>query len=126
VAGFYTSNGWVTIRARQLAREPICRGCERKRAREVDHIKPISEGGAARDPSNLQSLCRGCHRAKTNVQRRGLVWVADKHRGCDANGYPLDPAHPWNASSASLNAADDVGRSITSASRAGTVRPSNR
>lgn len=99
MAGFYSSAEWLRIRARQLARAPMCEGCERAAAREVDHIRPISEGGSRRDPGNLQSLCKPCHSAKTNAQRRGSAWVADKYRGCDVNGYPLDPAHPWNAAS---------------------------
>lgn len=97
MAGFYSSAEWGRIRTRQLARAPMCEGCERAPAREVDHVKPISDGGSRRDASNLQSLCKGCHSAKTNAQRRGLAWVPEKHRGCDVNGYPLDPAHPWSA-----------------------------
>jgi hypothetical protein len=32
---------------------------------EVDHIIPLSRGGAELDEDNIQSLCAGCHRAKT-------------------------------------------------------------
>jgi 5-methylcytosine-specific restriction endonuclease McrA len=45
-----------------------CRICgARKRAREldVDHIVEIARGGAALEYSNLQTVCRDCHRAKT-------------------------------------------------------------
>jgi 5-methylcytosine-specific restriction protein A len=34
-------------------------------AKEVDHIKPISEGGEAFDIGNLQSLCVSCHAKKS-------------------------------------------------------------
>lgn len=98
MAGFYSSSEWLRIRARQLARAPICEGCERAPASEVDHITPISAGGPKRDPANLQSMCGACHKGKTNAQRRGLQWTPEKHRGCDVNGFPRDPSHPWNAS----------------------------
>ena len=32
---------------------------------EVDHIIPLQQGGAEYDLSNLQSLTRACHFAKT-------------------------------------------------------------
>ena len=47
-----------------------CRICgTRKRAREldVDHIVEIAKGGAALEYSNLQTVCRACHRAKTRA-----------------------------------------------------------
>lgn len=51
-----------------------CRLCgARRRAREleVDHILEIAAGGAALEYSNLQTVCRSCHRAKTTAFRRG-------------------------------------------------------
>jgi 5-methylcytosine-specific restriction enzyme A len=45
-----------------------CRLCgTRRRAREldVDHIVEIARGGAALEYSNLQTVCRTCHREKT-------------------------------------------------------------
>jgi len=47
-----------------------CRICgARKRAREldVDHIVEIARGGAALEYSNLQTVCRDCHRTKTRA-----------------------------------------------------------
>lgn len=29
-------------------------------------------------------------------RRDGITWE-ERYRGADSNGYPLDPAHPWNA-----------------------------
>ena len=38
----------------------------------------------------LQSLCPACHsRDKQQLERSGFV------RGCDRDGVPLDPSHPW-------------------------------
>jgi 5-methylcytosine-specific restriction endonuclease McrA len=58
----------------------------------VDHREP-HKGDVAKfwDQSGWQSLCAKCHNAaKQSEDRTGRV------RGCDANGLPLDPAHPWN------------------------------
>lgn len=85
---------WQRVRTRQLAREPMCRECGRA-AEHVDHIKPRSRGGAVYDPANLQGLCASCHSLKTGAyDKQGKDWTV---RGCDADGFPLDPAHPWNA-----------------------------
>jgi 5-methylcytosine-specific restriction endonuclease McrA len=37
---------------------------------DIDHIVPLSLGGTE-DPSNLQALCPGCHRKKTDQERIG-------------------------------------------------------
>jgi 5-methylcytosine-specific restriction endonuclease McrA len=56
----YKSNAWRWARLQQLRREPNCRICGEK-AIAVDHIIPISQGGADLDANNLQSLCRRHH-----------------------------------------------------------------
>lgn len=90
--GVLKSARWQRVRARQLAREPMCRECGQP-ARDVDHIKARSAGGAPFDPGNLQSLCGRCHSIKTGAyDKQGKDWTA---RGCDADGYPRDPAHPF-------------------------------
>jgi 5-methylcytosine-specific restriction endonuclease McrA len=43
----------------------ICHGRRRARQLDVDHIVEIAAGGAALEYSNLQTVCRDCHRAKT-------------------------------------------------------------
>ena len=35
----------------------------------VDHMKKVSEGGAAADLNNMQLLCRPCHDLKDNQRR---------------------------------------------------------
>ena len=56
----------------------------------------ITSGGQKRERANLQSLCRICHQEKTNKEKLGLRWIPPKHRGCDADGYPLDPNDAWS------------------------------
>ena len=46
-----------------------CRSCGRAGRLECDHIVPLDRGGDAWDLDNLQSLCRGCHIAKTGRER---------------------------------------------------------
>lgn len=83
---------WQRLRARILAERPLCAYCARRGivtiATDVDHISG--------DPSdnrreNLQSLCHECHSTKTQHERAGTPMP-----GVDANGWPLDPRHPWN------------------------------
>jgi len=86
---------WKHARARYLAAHPLCVYCARQGfivlATVVDHIEPHKG-----DPvlfwneDNWQGLCTPCHDgAKAELERTGRL------RGCDANGLPLDDAHPW-------------------------------
>jgi 5-methylcytosine-specific restriction endonuclease McrA len=56
-----------------------CRTRHRVRELEVDHIVEIARGGPSLDYENLQTLCRGCHRAKTRrfLQARARGAPAD-------------------------------------------------
>jgi 5-methylcytosine-specific restriction endonuclease McrA len=38
---------------------------------EIDHIHPISKGGAALGLDNHQAICYTCHKAKTSVDNSG-------------------------------------------------------
>ena len=62
-------------------------------ATDVDHIVPISLGGAELDPDNFRSLCRSCH---SKVTARQLSKTDKPMKGCNDDGQPIDPAHPWN------------------------------
>ena len=79
---------WRTLRASVLREHPLCVLCRTAVASEVDHIGD--------DPTDnrreaLQALCKPCHSRKTNADRgHKVTW------GCDDNGMPLDPSHPWN------------------------------
>lgn len=65
---FYQRKEWKAVRSLQLQLEPLCRHCRKQgklvAASVVDHIKPITEGGAELDLNNLQSLCKPCHERK--------------------------------------------------------------
>ena len=64
---------WAWVRRKVLKRDGWrCRACG-KYGNECDHIKPLQDGGAKYDESNLQCLCKRCHIAKTRAENRGPV-----------------------------------------------------
>jgi 5-methylcytosine-specific restriction protein A len=86
---------WRRRRAEQLRREPLCKLCQDLHDRVTgatvaDHVTPHrGDPGLFRGP--LQSLCASCHSTtKQQIELTGRI------RGCDVNGHPLDPQHPWN------------------------------
>jgi len=84
---------WQKLRASVLAEDPLCRDCERMGrvtpATDVDH----DDGNPGNnDRANLVPRCHSCHSHKTMRERHGNAAV----QGCDLNGMPLDPNHPWN------------------------------
>lgn len=83
---------WRELRARVLREQPRCEQCEREGritpATDVDH-KDNDPSNNRRD--NLASLCHACHSRKTQADMGRRVSY-----GCDINGRPLDPRHPWN------------------------------
>lgn len=96
----YSTRRWRRLRLAVLRAEPLCAECLRQGrlvpATQVDHIVPISRGGAVWDPDNLQPLCASCHSRKTDLQDGG-GWAPARNRSVDpATGRPLDPEHWWN------------------------------
>ena len=75
---------WDSARSYVMLRDRYrCRICgTRRRAREldVDHILEIAQGGAALEYSNLQTVCRDCHRGKTRafLRARGAAGAPGK------------------------------------------------
>ena len=79
------------MRASVLNGEPLCRHCAARgivtEATDVDHI---SGDPGDNSSENLQPLCHSCHSRKTASDHGKRVSM-----GCDVDGLPLDPAHPW-------------------------------
>lgn len=101
----YNTARWQRLRAAHLELFPLCEGCRAMGsltpANTVDHRIAITEGGPAfPNHDGLASYCPGCHAAKTvRGAEAGAVRTAKPRKGCDANGNPLDPAHPWSGKS---------------------------
>src|SRR5215471_3032515 len=95
----YNSRRWERMRKHQLRVQPLCRFCEDRGltvpAVIADHVQPWKLGRS--DDMNrfwlmpLQSLCKRCHDSlKKQIEIHGY------HKGCDDQGMPLDPNHPFN------------------------------
>ena len=96
---------WRKLRAHVLAGEPLCRHCTARGltvvATDLDHRDNDPTNNEA---TNLTPLCRECHSRKTNADMGRNVSM-----GCDSNGLPLDPAHPWNnAAEADLTSPEKI------------------
>lgn len=97
----YSTARWQRLRKAKLSEAPLCQTCQRRGrkviAEHVDHVVAMAKGGPAFPTMDgLRSLCASCHSIKTSaMDRRGGKGVAIK--GCDVNGLPLDPDHPFLA-----------------------------
>lgn len=96
------SRRWRSIRATHLSMEPLCRHClalgRVTPATEVDHINGRADRAEDYEPDNLQSLCERCHSRKTRLAQAAAAGLQVDDVGCDADGNPTDPDHPWNSS----------------------------
>ncbi len=84
---------WRKARQAALARAGgRCEQCGSRRALQVDHIIPVSQGGT-HGLGNLQVLCSGpgsCHARKTAAEGGGY-----RSRGKTAADPPLAPRTSW-------------------------------
>lgn len=73
----YNSPLWQRARKVVLLEEPMCRACNRRPSREVDHIN-----GDWRDTrrANLQGLCKRCHSRKTALEQGSFGRGATQNR----------------------------------------------
>lgn len=106
----YNTARWQRLRRAHLDLSPACVGCQERGvltpANVVDHITAISEGGPAfPGHDGLSSYCASCHGAKTaRGGEAGAIRTRKPRRGCNADGSPLDPAHPWHGKSLEADA----------------------
>lgn len=61
---------WRRLRTQILAANNICAYCGQPDANTVDHIIPVSLGGAVHDPANLQPMHGHCNSQKGNRTNR--------------------------------------------------------
>jgi 5-methylcytosine-specific restriction endonuclease McrA len=72
----YNSKRWRILRRSHLSNHPVCAGWPDPHptpviATQVDHIRPIEDGGDPWSRGNIQSLCQRCHSAKTRQEQIG-------------------------------------------------------
>jgi 5-methylcytosine-specific restriction enzyme A len=96
----YNTQRWQRLRRLKLQVNPLCESCLKQQrieaATAVDHIVAVKAPGGEAYPAldRLMSCCASCHNGKTRiVEQLGAELTV---KGCDINGYPLDPNHPWN------------------------------
>jgi len=71
---------------------PTCRG----RATSVDHIVPVSLGGARLDPANLRAACSGCQVWLSHETRRWLTGSSSEPRSeVWFDGQRSTPSRQW-------------------------------
>lgn len=73
----YYSKRWINLRKSYMMNNPVCVQCT-KPMKFLDHIIPISEGGAIWDLNNMQGLCVSCNASKTAKQNK---------KSCKVNKY---------------------------------------
>jgi 5-methylcytosine-specific restriction endonuclease McrA len=97
----YNAKEWKTCRKQAMMRaEYVCQhpGCSERLdapgSCHVHHRKPLKKSWAlAYEALNHQALCVSHHSAETN---REIAEARGKLKpGCDIDGRPLDPRHPW-------------------------------
>ncbi|MGM5488764.1 MAG: HNH endonuclease [Nanobdellota archaeon] len=73
---FNRNNTWRFVRRDVLRRDNYrCSICKRrfpKRQLDIDHIIPVRMSGALFDKANLRTLCKECHRLKSNLDSWAL------------------------------------------------------
>jgi len=78
---FYSSAVWRKARKAKLNEKPICEVHEAQNQyvdcssnSPIDHVVPITAGGAKTDPNNLMTLCKKCHERKSALElHRGTL-----------------------------------------------------
>jgi 5-methylcytosine-specific restriction endonuclease McrA len=65
---FYHTTAWRKLRKIKKSMNPFCEveGCYNP-THTIDHVHPITQGGAKLSLQNLQSLCIGCNGRKTRL-----------------------------------------------------------
>lgn len=92
---WYSTRAWRRKRARQLKDVPWCEPCKvmgRSRPADTVNHRQRHEG----DPllfwhGPLESVCKPCH--DSAIQRAEIEGF---RRDIDEDGWPTDPAHPFN------------------------------
>ncbi len=68
----YNSKKWIKeSRPGAIVRDNgRCVKCGSNENLVVDHIKELKDGGSPYDLNNLQTLCKKCHKIKTDIEKK--------------------------------------------------------
>ena len=70
----YRSKRWTAVRKGYIMKHPICERCKAigltTQGHVLDHVIPISQGGAVWTKENWMTLCHECHNWKRGLERR--------------------------------------------------------
>jgi 5-methylcytosine-specific restriction enzyme A len=73
---FNRNNSWYFVRKDVLRRDnyrcSICKKRFRKSELDVDHMIPVQMRGKFFEKANLRTLCKECHRSKSELDREAL------------------------------------------------------
>jgi len=73
-SAIYKTPQWAAVRLAAKRRDGWrCVQCGARGRIEVDHIKPIRDGGEPYELGNTQSLCVSCHARKTRAEVFGPI-----------------------------------------------------
>lgn len=93
---WYGTRAWKRRRAIQLNAVPWCEPCKRagrsRPANTANHNPRHNEDRHAFFHGPLESVCAECHNSP--IQRAEFEGFS---REIDGDGWPVDPAHPFNA-----------------------------
>lgn len=94
----YRTPRWQEIRREQLSRFPLCEPCRRQgrvtAATTVHHKVPHRGNASLFFAGPFESHCKVCHDSIGQEEdRKGFTSTTNAH------GFPIDPRHPFNASS---------------------------
>lgn len=101
----YSTALWRAVRRAQLQAHPLCERCKAAgfivAATVCNHVDPKTK----LDPATFydgpfSSVCQACHdQAIARDEHRGVRTTRPGYHGAvDADGWPIDPRHPANAS----------------------------
>ena len=100
---FYRQQRWYRVRKEALRLHRYrCAHCKTDlydagRQAQVHHKIPLEQAPhRGFDLFNLEPLCRRCHNKEHGRGNRSGAY------GCDVDGTPHDPAHPWNISTGGM------------------------
>ena len=98
---FYKSAQWKKVRKAYLSQFPICQVAEYcgdiVPGKVIDHIIPITQGGAKFDPRNFCTMSKRIHDIKSALEQNLEGVLVDYTTNQDGDFIPVDKSKIWRA-----------------------------